>query len=328
MQKRVLAIAQNPVFSTAVVCIILYLVAGFTSAHFFSTRVAVNLLQDNAYLGIVAVGVTFVILTGGIDLSVGAIIGWTTIALASMITTHHVHPYLAMAIILAVTTINGAILGSLIHFFAIPPFLMTLAGLFLYRGWALLISTSTISIDHPAFNPLSDTLLKLHTGSGNVPLRLGIFVLLAAFAIAAILTRFTAYGRSLFAIGGSENSALLMGLPVARNKTLVYAISGCFAGIAGIVATTRSAAGDALSANGLELDAIAVAVVGGTLLTGGVGGILGTLIGLLIFGIIQTVVNFHSLDAAWTRIAIGTLLLSFILLQKLLRLSRTSRQSP
>jgi galactofuranose transport system permease protein len=202
---------------------------------------------------------------------------------------------------------------------------MTLAGLFLYRGWALLISTSTISIDHPAFNPLSDTLLRLHTGSGNVPLRLGIFVLLAAFAIAAILTRFTAYGRSLFAIGGSENSALLMGLPVARNKTLVYAISGFFAGVAGIVATTRSAAGDALSANGLELDAIAVAVVGGTLLSGGVGGILGTLIGLLIFGIIQTVVNFHSLDAAWTRIAIGTLLLSFILLQKLLRLSRTSR---
>ncbi len=317
--KSAVAIARNPVFSTAVVCLLLYLLAGFTSEHFFSTRVAVNLLQDNAYLGIVAVGVTFVILTGGIDLSVGAIIGWTTITIASLITNHHWNPWTAMLLVLAVATLNGAILGSLIHFFAIPPFLMTLGALFLYRGWALLISTDTISIDHPAFNPLSETLLRL---PGHIPLRLGIFVLLACVAIAAFIARYTAYGRSLYAIGGSENSALLMGLPVARNKTLVYAISGFFAGLAGIVATTRAAAGDALSANGLELDAIAVAVVGGTLLSGGVGGIIGTLIGLLIFGIIQTVVSFHNLNAAWTRIAIGALLLAFILLQKLISLSK------
>ena len=120
MQNRVIAIARNPVFSTAVVCLLLYLLAGFTSEHFFSSRVAVNLLQDNAYLGIVAVGVTFVILTGGIDLSVGAIIGWTTITVATLITNHHWNPYTAMLLVLAVATLNGAILGSLIHFFAIP----------------------------------------------------------------------------------------------------------------------------------------------------------------------------------------------------------------
>ncbi|MGN6371255.1 MAG: ABC transporter permease subunit [Phycisphaerae bacterium] len=323
MQTRVLNIARNPVFSTAVVCLLLYLIAGFTSEHFFSTRVAVNLLQDNAYLGIVAVGVTFVILTGGIDLSVGAVIGWTTITVASLITTHHWNPWTAMLLVLAVTTINGGILGALIHCFEIPPFLLTLGALFLYRGWALLVSmesdTGTIPIDNPAFNKLSDTFFYL---PGHIPLHLGIFVLLACVAVAAFVSRFTAYGRSLYAIGGSENSALLMGLPVARNKILVYAISGFFAGLAGIVATTRAAAGDALAANGLELDAIAVAVVGGTLLSGGVGGVVGTLIGLLIFAIIQTLVSFHNFNAAWTRIAIGALLLAFILLQKLISLSK------
>jgi simple sugar transport system permease protein len=329
--KRIIQIlAQRPWLCTIIVCVALYLLTGAGNPRFFSVYGFVNLFQNYTFLGIAAVGVTFVILTGGIDLSVGSVVGWATIAMATLIAQPGapnspalalgLNPYLSMAIVLAIATLGGVLIGTLIHYFEIPPFLITLAALFLYRGWALVISTGEIPIHDPHIDKLADAVA--YVSAERVPLRYYTFLLLAVFALGAWLGRFTAFGRSLLAIGGSENSALLMGLPVARHKILVYAMSGFFGGLAGIVLTIRKMVGHAVEGRGLELEAIAVAVIGGTLLTGGVGGVAGTLVGLLIYGIIQSAMSYHSFPQGVDRIAIGALLLAFILLQKLLQFRR------
>jgi simple sugar transport system permease protein len=307
---------QLPLLSTAIVFALLYICGCFAYHYFFSLNVFIGFLQDNCFLGVAAVGATFVILSGGIDLSVGAVIGCTTIALAALIQHAHVPPFVAILLVLLATTLIGAGMGVFIHVFAIPSFLITLAGLFFYRGLALLISTEQIEIEAAHFHLLSD--FSFHIAKG-VSIRPPLLILLAAVLAGIFITRRTAFGRSLFAIGGAENSAVLMGLPVARNKIVMYALSGFCSGLAGVTATLYFNAGYALHASGLELDAIAVVVVGGTLLTGGFGSILGTFFGILIFGIIQTIINFQNLNSWWTRIAVGGLLLAFILLQKLIR---------
>ena len=307
---------QLPLISTAVVFALLYILGCFHYHYFFSLNVFLGFLQDNCFLGVAAVGATFVILSGGIDLSVGAVIGCTTIALAALVQHAHLPPLAAIAIVLLATTLVGALMGTFIHVFAIPSFLITLAGLFFYRGLALLISTEQIDIDSSTFHALSD--FSLHLAKG-VSIRPPFLILLAAVIAGIFLTRRTAFGRSIYAIGGAENSAVLMGLPVARNKVLIYALSGFCSGLAGVTAALYFNSGYALHASGLELDAIAVVVVGGTLLTGGFGSVLGTFLGILIFGIIQAIINFQNLNSWWTRIAVGGLLLAFILLQKLIR---------
>jgi ribose/xylose/arabinose/galactoside ABC-type transport system permease subunit len=307
---------QLPLISTAIVFAILYICGCFAYHYFFSANVFLGFLQDNCFLGIAAVGATFVILSGGIDLSVGAVIGCTTIGLASLIEHAHLHPALAIVLVLLATTLIGGGMGAFIHIFSIPSFLITLAGLFFYRGLALLISTEQIDIDSSPFHALSD--FSFHIAKG-VSIRPPLLILLATIWAGIFLTRRTAFGRSIYAIGGAENSALLMGLPVARNKILTYALSGFCSGLAGVTAALYFNAGYALHASGLELDAIAVVVVGGTLLTGGFGSVVGTFLGILIFGIIQAIINFQNLNSWWTRIAVGGLLLAFILLQKLIR---------
>jgi simple sugar transport system permease protein len=316
-----------PLISTAVLCAALYLFACLRYDRFFSLDVTVNLFQDNAALGVAAIGMTFVILSGGIDLSVGAVIGWATIFFAALITNMHVHPLLAMAIVLSLTSLGGAGMGALIHYFKIPPFLITLAALFFFRGVGLLISTSYITIDHPFFfnyHGIADAAITLRHGAPHVPavyIRPELWALGIVFFAAMFLSLWTPFGRTVYAIGGSEQSALLMGLPVARNRILTYALSGFCAGLAGLMYALNRR-GDALLGSGLELDAIAVVVIGGTLLTGGSGSVFGTLLGLLITAIIATVVKFENLNSPWVRISIGGLLLAFILLQKLLQYRR------
>jgi simple sugar transport system permease protein len=307
---------QLPLLSTALVFAILYVCGCFAYHYFFSLNVFLGFLQDNCFLGVAAVGATFVILSGGIDLSVGAVIGFTTVVIASLIQQKNIPPWAAFAIVLAITTLIGAGMGTFVHFFAIPSFLVTLAGLFFYRGMALLISQDQIDIRSSAFHSLSD--FSFHLAKGVV-IRPPLLILVATVLAGIFLTRRTAFGRSIYAIGGAENSALLMGLPVARNKVFIYALSGFCSGLAGITAALYFNDGEALHARGLELDAIAVVVVGGTLLSGGFGSVLGTFLGILIFGIIQTIINFQNLNSWWTRIAVGGLLLAFILLQKLIR---------
>lgn len=305
-----------PFFATTLVCLLLYAAASIAYTGFFSARVLVNLLTDNAFLGIAAVGLTFVILSGGIDLSVGAVIGMTGILIATLTERLHLHPALALGLVLLLGTLFGAAMGSLIRFFQLPPFLVTLAGLFFCRGMGLWISTESISITQPFYQRLSGLGLPL---GGGLMLPLPAAVFLAVLAVAIYVLLFTPFGRNTYAIGGNESSALLMGLPVGPTKISLYALSGFCSALAGIIYTIYTSSGNATAGAGLELDAIAAVVVGGTLLSGGVGYVAGTLVGILIFGIIQTAISFQgTLSTWWTRIAVGLLLLIFILIQKLI----------
>lgn len=306
---------QWPALITAAVCLLLYVTGCSLYPGFFSLRVFTNFLSDNAFLGIAAIGMTFVILSGGIDLSVGAVVGCGSILMAVLIERSHLHPFAAIFVVLALGTVLGLFMGVLIQVFELPPFLVTLAGLFFCRGAGLLISAESVSITHPFLQKAAR--FAVHLGSASLPLSALLFMLTLLLAI--FLSLFTRFGRNVYAVGGSEPSSVLMGLPVSTTKVSVYALSGFCSAFAAVVYTLYTSSGNATAGVGLELDAIAAVVIGGTLLSGGVGYILGTLIGVLIFGIIQTGISFQgTLSSWWTKIAIGLLLLIFIVLQKVL----------
>ena len=304
--------------ATIVVCALLYTIAAVRhyDRGFFTLPVFIDFFRDNAYIGIAAVGMTFVILSGGIDLSVGGMVGLTGIVLVTLIERHAVHPLAAAAIVLAIGLLLGAGMGLLIHVFELAPFFVTLAGMFLARGLALLVSSESIGLTHPMRLTLVNLSIPLG-GAGRIP-----FVALTFLAVAAVgifVARSTRFGRTTYAIGGSESSAVLMGLAVGRTKVSVYALSGFCSALAGVVWVASLWSGNANAGSLMELDAIAAVVLGGTLLSGGVGSVFGTVFGVLILGIIQTALNFEgTLSSWWQKIAIGLLLLAFITMQRLL----------
>jgi simple sugar transport system permease protein len=281
---------------------------------FLSPQVFLNLLIDNAFLCVVAVGMTFVILTGGIDLSVGSVIALTTMVSAALLQAGW-NPYAAMALVLLLGAAFGALQGLLIQRFALEPFIVTLAGMFLARGCCYLISTESIPIDDPTYTAIAQARIPVGFGAS---LTVGALIALATVLVAMRVAHSTQFGRTVYAIGGGESSARLMGLSVASTKIGVYLLSGLCAAIGGVVMTFYMLSGYSLHAVGLELDAIAAVVIGGTLLSGGVGYVAGTLFGVLILGIIQTLIAFDgTLSSWWTKIVVGVLLLLFCLLQRL-----------
>lgn len=282
---------------------------------FFSLQVFLNLLIDNAFLIIVAVGMTFVILSGGIDLSVGSVIALTTMVSASLVERHGWSPALVIPLVLLLGTAFGAFMGVLIERFRLQPFIVTLAGMFLARGLCYLISIDSISITDPAYTAISQARVPVW---GDASVSIGALIAIAVLLAAVFIAHCTPFGRAVYAVGGNENSALLMGLPVRSTVIGVYTLSGLCSALAGVVFTFYMLSGYGLHAVGLELDAIAAVVIGGTLLTGGVGYVAGTLFGVLMLGIIQTLISFDgTLSSWWTRIVVGALLFVFCLLQRL-----------
>lgn len=281
---------------------------------FFSAQVFLNLLIDNAFLIVVAVGMTFVILSGGIDLSVGSVIALTTMVSASLVEKHGWSPAIVIPLVLVMGTAFGAFMGVLIERFRLQPFIVTLAGMFLARGLCYLISIDSISITNEFYSEVSQIRIPVWgEASVSISAMIAIVVLLAAI----FLAHCTPFGRAVYAIGGSEQSAVLMGLPVRRTLIGVYTLSGFCSALAGVIFTFYMLSGYGLHAVGLELDAIAAVVIGGTLLTGGVGYVAGTLFGVLMLGIIQTLISFDgTLSSWWTRIVVGALLFVFCLLQR------------
>jgi simple sugar transport system permease protein len=304
-----------PLLATLVVCSLLYTVAALRYDYFATPGVFVNFFRENAPLGIAAIGLTFVILSGGIDLSVGSVIACTGIFIASF-AQHGWNPWAVMGLALMLGAAFGLAMGCLIHVFRLAPFLVTLAGLFLARGLASVISLESIGLSHPTFVRLSEVALPL---SSTVSVPLSALAFVAVAIVAALVAVFTPFGRNVYALGGDEHSAVLMGLPVGRTKIAIYTLSGFCSALAGVVYAVSIGSGNATAAVGLELDAIAAVVIGGTLLTGGIGSIWGTVLGVLILAIIQTALIFEgTLSSWWARIIIGALLLIFLALQKLL----------
>lgn len=316
---RLSALAHDrrlPVLVTAALFVVMFGfgVYRYQSYGFLDGQVFMNLFIDNGYLLVAAVGATFVILTGGIDLSVGSVIGFTTMLTAWLVEKQHVSVVIVIPVALAVGAFGGYLMGYVIHHFEIQPFIVTLAGLFLFRGLCLVISKESISVTDPTVGTLAQTHVPLPGGSF---LSIAAVVSLVVLAVAFYVLHYTRFGRRVYALGGNEQSALLMGLPVAGTKIAVYTVSGFCSALAGLLFSLYIQSGDPLHAVGLELDAIAAVVIGGTLLTGGSGYVIGTLFGVLVLGLIKTIIQFEgTLSSWWTKIATGVLLFAFIIIQR------------
>ena len=312
-----------PLVATIAIFLAAFALCTLQFPFMLSDRVIGNLLTDNAYLGIVAVGMTIVILSGGIDLSVGSVIAFSGVFIAVVLRDTTLHPLVVFAVLLCVTTAFGAAMGGLIHVLAMPAFIVTLAGMFLARGAAYMLTIDSVPIKDPFYDLLQGA-YYLMPGKGRLTL-IGV-IMLVSVAVGMIIAHRTRFGASVYALGGGQATARLMGVKVGRTTVAIYAFSGFMAGLSGIVFSIYTGSGYPLATVGTELTAIAAVVIGGTLLTGGAGYVFGTLIGVLTMGLIQTYIVFDgSLSSWWTKIVIGALLLLFILLQKLLLRLSTGR---
>jgi len=303
-----------PLGVTVGLFVVMYATGAYKFDGFFSLQVFLNFFIDNAFLAITAVGMTFVIISGGIDLSVGSVMALTTMVSATLVERHGWSPALVIPLVLVMGAAFGLAMGLVIQYFKVQPFIVTLAGMFFARGLCYLISIDSITIENSFYTEVSSYRIPFVL---ETSLTVNVVLALLVLCVAFYLAHYTRFGRTIYAIGGNEQSALLMGLPVARTKVLVYTMNGFCSALAGVVFTFYMLSGYGLHAQGMELDAIAAVVIGGTLLTGGSGYIVGTLFGVLLYGMIQTLIMFDgSLSSWWTKIVIGLLLLVFCLLQR------------
>ena len=313
---------HTPYFTSLVTVLLLVVMLGLGGAAYpglLSTQVIFNLLIDNAFLLVIAVGMTFVIVSGGIDLSVGSVLALSTMIAAWLLNVAHWPPLLVIATVLALGTVFGAGMGALIHYFKLQPFIVTLAGMFLARGLCYLISINSITITDPLFVAMSQTQLQFLGGFVSP----GVVIAVVTLLLAIWLAHATPFGRAVYAIGGNEQSALMMGLPVGRTKVFIYAFSGFCASLGGVLFAFYMLSGYGLHAQGTELDAIAAVVIGGTLLSGGYGYVAGALSGVLVLGTIQTLIAFDgTLSSWWTKIVIGGLLFVLCVVQRLMAMGQ------
>jgi galactofuranose transport system permease protein len=307
------------VLITMAAFVLIFGVASAVYPNFLSLRNFTNLLINSSYLGIVAIGMTLVISTGsgGIDLSVGAVMGLATMIISAMSMKAHLPPAVIIPVVLIVGLGLGFGMGCMIEYWKVPPFIATLAGQYFARGMCNLISLDQIQITHGFFYDAASVRIMVNPfGSEFISANVVIFFVLLAAAL--VFAKYSRTGRVIYAMGGNEQSANLMGLPVKRSKLSAYAISGFCSALAGIAFIIFQGTGHVKNGEGLEMDAIAAAVIGGTLLTGGVGPLFGTFFGVLIMGTIQSILSFQgNLSSWWTKIVVGLLIMVSILIQNI-----------
>ncbi|WP_232664988.1 ABC transporter permease [Pseudonocardia sp. TRM90224] len=295
----------------AVVLALVVLVAWLVLPRFGSVENLRDIALQSSFLAVIALGMTFVIITGGIDLSVGSVY-----ALGGVLAAYGAQYGFAVALLLplAVCGLIGLVNGLLVARTGLAPFIVTLASLLFARGLLLALTVEgsrTYTISDPAF-------LALGRGS-FLGIGTPVWIAAALFVVGAVVLRRTRFGQTVFAVGGAESSALLMGLPVARTKVLVYTASGLLAGFAGALTAAYLQSGVTVIGFGTELDAIAAVVIGGTLLTGGAGTIAGTAVGVLLRNVIQNVINqVGGLDSNVQSVISGAFLLVVVVLQRTL----------
>jgi simple sugar transport system permease protein len=295
---------------------------------FLSPAALSNVLADNAVLGIAAIGTAVVLISGGIDLSVGSLMALASVALSVGLERWGLGPFAAVSLVLAGGAIAGLALGACIHFLELPAFIVTLAGMFLFRGAALALAEESVAIADPRWRSLCDAVLRM---GGGFDLRPTSLVWIAALLVAACALRWTRLGRNFYALGGDAGAARLLGVPVGATRLLAYTLAGSCSALAGVVFTLYVGAGSSIAGAGLELEAIAAAVVGGVELSGGRGRIRGAMIGVLVFGEMRNLVVFSGkLDAGWTRVCMGGLLLAFLGWERWMseKLPRDAQKSP
>ena len=295
----------------------------FADKGFAKPQMFLNLFVSNAGLLVIACGLTIVMITGGIDISVGSVTALVCMVLADLMENKGVNAYAAVLVALLIGVAFGIVQGFLVAYLDIQPFIVTLAGMFFGRGLTAIISTDMISIKNELFLKWANYRFYMPFGSTSkkgkfIPAYIPPTVVIALIVVIliAVLLKYRKFGRKLYAIGGSRQSALMMGLNVKKTIFNAYVLDGFLAGLGGFLFCLNSCAGFVEQAKGLEMDAISSAVIGGTLLSGGVGTPIGTLFGVLIKGTISSLITTQgTLSSWWTRIILSALLCFFIVIQ-------------
>lgn len=293
---------------------------GFTHLQTF-----LNILINNSGLLCVTCGMTCVMLTGGIDISVGSLIAMDCMFIAVGIEKWSMNPILLMILVLVIGVVFGLVQGFCVGYLKLQPFIVTMAGMFFGRGMTAVICTEQVSVSSSElFVKIAQAKIELPFGAYTnnrgvlqVPyVRIPVVIALIVLILVFLMLKYTKFGRSLYAVGGSEQSAVMMGLDVAKTKLKAYVLSSVLCSIGGICYCLNTMSGSVQQATGLEMDAISSAVIGGTLLTGGVGNVIGSFFGVLINGTISTLVKTNGkLLSSWSNIAVAALLCFFIILQ-------------
>ena len=321
----------------------LYLTAMLTlgSKGFLRTQMFFDLLNDNAALIIISCALTVVMIGGGINISVGGVIGLTVMSCALFLNNCPVENsalgiLLALLLALAIGLGFGLLQGFLISYLEIQPFIVTLAGMFLARGLTTMLSVNPVKVTHAGFTELVKTKLKISwlgyvAQNGNLipaKIEIGAIAAIATVVMMALLLRYSRLGRNIYALGGNRQSALMLGINVRRSVFCSYVISGLLSGLAGFVFLMHKPAGNSSVALRSEMDAIAASIIGGTLLTGGVGNVVGSFCGAMILATIQKVIALSPLNASWWQeMANGAMLGFFIMLQSVVLSARRRARS-
>lgn len=295
-----------------IVFVALFLILTFTTEVFFTTKNIMNLLRQTSINGVVAIGITFVIISGGIDLSVGSVVGFSGMICAILMSEKYymMNPFLAILIALLASTILGSINGVAIHFGKVPPFIATLGMMTIARGGIMLVSGAAMVAGLPrTFTDFSQAEFLY------VPAM--VWVWIGVIIIAAFIAKFTRFGRNVYSIGSNVESSWLSGINVGRVTVATYAVCGLFSGIAGIIFTTRIGNGVPTAGQGYELDAIAAAVIGGASLSGAEGTILGTVIGAIIMQMLRNGGNLLGVNPFILEIIIGALIVLTVLFDQM-----------
>ncbi|MCR5116169.1 MAG: sugar ABC transporter permease YjfF [Lachnospiraceae bacterium] len=336
MRKEPLNDTQLLMSITIGIFIVMYLAAiVFLGGGFLHAQQIFDMLNDNASLIIVSCALTIVMIGGGIDISVGAV---TSLVVMSCVLYLNSGGNIIVSILLAIGIGLGfgLVHGFLISYLEIQPFIVTLAGMFFARGMTTILSVNPQKVDHEAFAKLRDMKIEIpflgYTAkNGNfVPARmeLGVVVALVCLIFIFVLLKYIRLGRNFYAMGGNQQSALMLGINVKRTRFLSYILSGLLSGISGYVFMMHTGAGNATNAAGMEMNAIASSIIGGTLLTGGVGNVIGTFFGTLTLTTIKKIVVSSGLnDPWWQSITTGGMLCFFIMLQSVVLGKRAKKKN-
>ncbi len=313
---------------TVTVFLVMYIGAMvFLKKGFLKPQTFFNILNANAALIITACGMSLVMITGGIDISVGGVVALVSMSCAVYLDYQGGNLFVSFLIALGIGLAFGVVQGFLVAYLDIQPFIVSLAGMFFARGMTTIVHTAPFNVANEAFVALKDTRINI-PGLGTVNklgkyvpayVEIGVVVALLIVVVFFCVLRWTRLGRSFYAVGGNRQSALMLGIDVKKTRFLAQMLCGVLAGIGGYVYFLHVGSGSASHASGMEMNAIASSIIGGTLLTGGVGNIFGTFVGVLSLSTIQNIVSSIGLDQAWwTGITVAGMLCVFLVVQSIL----------
>lgn len=338
MKNRIKNLSDTNLLLSITVIVFVLMYAGamlFLGEGFLKPQTFFNILNAQAALIITACGLSLVMITGGIDISVGGVVALVSMCCAVYLDYQDGNVFGAILISLGIGIAFGLVQGFLVAYLDIQPFIVTLAGMFFARGMTTIVHTNPFNVANEDFVALKMTRIPV-PGMGSVNklgkyvnayVEIGVIVAILVVILLFCVLRWTKFGRGFYAVGGNQQSALMLGINVKRQRFMAQLLCGVLAGIAGFVYFLHVGSGSASHASGMEMNAIASSIIGGTMLTGGVGNVIGTLFGVLSLSTIQNIVSSAGLDQAWwTGITIAAMLCLFLVIQSVV-MARKKRRS-